>query len=414
MSTKRVLSITPSIIVLSLGIVGNLINVLVFAKKEMRASSTFRFLIYLSISDLMVMIINSTEILFKSDFSFRNRESSLVSCNIQKFLSYTIYYISSCLSVAVSVDRALIVCKLSPKRLESKQASQALATSSKIMTSHDEKMPSSKKTSQEESPKITFSKMTSCKQKQMNSFNSNSNASISSNKRRTVLVDRVMALIVVSMLLLNSHFLILLKPSQALFVGNASNESYTSRTNKFSERGVNENEYDILECAPKRNTYYEMFLLHVWFAIDLCMYSILPFACTSVCSAIIIHKLKQMNTFYRDRLTSNNFNRKIYLKKLKRNFQISAMLIVTNAYFLLSMLVFWVWFMLHLSERETYASNLRQSFVYILLFTNNAFDCLFYGLSSAKYRSTLRGIFKRQRRLSSKNKIKSNFNETII
>jgi hypothetical protein len=58
------------------------------------------------------------------------------------------------------------------------------------------------------------------------------------------------------------------------------------------------------------------------------------------------------------------------------------------------MVIFWLWFLFKSNiEKESVQSSLRQSFVYMLLYTNNAFDFVFYGMSSQKYRKEFRKLF---------------------
>ena len=158
------------------------------------------------------------------------------------------------------------------------------------------------------------------------------------------------------------------------------------------------NDYEILKCLPGKDSYYEKFLLNIWFWIDILLYSIIPFLIKGFCSVLIMIKLKRINQSYIDHSLAYNMNRKLYLRKLKKNSQISLMLVSSNLYFLFTMVLFWLWFIFKSNnEKESVESSLRQSFVYMLLYTNNAFDFVFYGISSEKYRKEFCKIFFQRR-----------------
>ena len=177
---------------------------------------------------------------------------------------------------------------------------------------------------------------------------------------------------------------------------------------------------------PIKDSLYESFLIGIWFWIDMVIYSIVPFISMGVCSTIIIVKINKINRsylrqFFTDTTTiiativqpsssissacskPTNVNvvashtKMIYLKKLKKNFQICVMLISTNLYFLITMLIFWAWYLFRYEKNETLHRNLTHSYVYLLLYTNNAFGFVFYGLSSEKYRREFYKIFLRSK-----------------
>ena len=99
--------------ILAIGVLGNICNIIVFSKKTMRSTSTFRFLLYLSIVDMLVLLIGATDMLIRTDNTLELREFSIFACNLHKFLTYTLTYVSSFVSVAVNVDRAQIVAGIS-------------------------------------------------------------------------------------------------------------------------------------------------------------------------------------------------------------------------------------------------------------------------------------------------------------
>ena len=162
--------------------------------------------------------------------------------------------------------------------------------------------------------------------------------------------------------------------------------------------------FEITTCLPVKNTHYETFMLNIWFWLDIFLYSVFPFVSMGLCSAIIIFKINKINKNYFKHLCSreassskDSSNKVLYLKKLKKNFQICVMLISSSCYFLFTMVVFWVWYLLKYEKSESFYRNLTQSYVYVLLYTNNAFGFIFYGISSTKYRREFLRTFVRPR-----------------
>lgn len=92
-----------------LGVFGNLVNIVVFSRASMRKASTFRFLLYLAITDLLVLIVCATDALAKFGFEWELRSTSIVVCRLHTFLTYLLTDASSLILMVVSVDRALVV-----------------------------------------------------------------------------------------------------------------------------------------------------------------------------------------------------------------------------------------------------------------------------------------------------------------
>ena len=194
-------------------------------------------------------------------------------------------------------------------------------------------------------------------------------------------VDKTMILIVICVFLLNSHFIFFLKPSYAI----AYNQDYLNLND--TKMNMFKDDYDLFKCIPRRNSLYEAFLVHAWFWIDLFIFSIGPFASMAICSGIIIVNLQRLNSSNRLDSNSNRFKKRVYSRKLRKNIQISLMLISSNLYFLITMSIFWIWFMdVNRHHQESFATHLKQSFIYTLLYSNNAFQILFYALFSSQYR----------------------------
>jgi hypothetical protein len=158
MNLESIFESVPIFILLT-GTLGNMFNIIIFSR--LRQSTTFRFLLYLSISDMLVLTMGGVEIIAKINYA---HETSIFSCNTQKFLTYTTTYISTFISIAMNVDRAMTISR---------------------MVSH-------------------------CRLNNESSSSSRSSVSYENLNKR--LVDIICLTIVFVTFLLNSHFLVLFKP----------------------------------------------------------------------------------------------------------------------------------------------------------------------------------------------------------
>ena len=73
-----------------IGVLGNILNLVVFGKKSMRKLSTFRFLLYLSASDLLVLLIAVTDVLIKylTPNQFEIRSYSIFTCKFHVNITF--------------------------------------------------------------------------------------------------------------------------------------------------------------------------------------------------------------------------------------------------------------------------------------------------------------------------------------
>ena len=105
---KRILS--P--ILLVLGLTGNLMSIYIFSTNQsMRRKVPFRYLIYLSILDLLVLIFGygHTAILVYTNVDIRLMNNAM--CKAHSFFVYLLSQSSSLVLVSMSLDRTLcIVC----------------------------------------------------------------------------------------------------------------------------------------------------------------------------------------------------------------------------------------------------------------------------------------------------------------
>ncbi|CAF0944927.1 unnamed protein product [Rotaria sordida] len=96
-----------ALICLFIGSIGNSISFIVFTQKQLRRHSTFRYLAYLSIVDLIVLYLGLGNIILRDYFLFDIREQNLFLCKFHTFLTYVTTHLSSWILTIVSIDRAI-------------------------------------------------------------------------------------------------------------------------------------------------------------------------------------------------------------------------------------------------------------------------------------------------------------------
>lgn len=96
-----------AIICLFIGSIGNSLSFIVFTQKQLRTHSTFRYLAYLSIVDLLVIYLGLGNLILRDYFHFDVRQHNLFLCKWHTFLTYVTTHLSSWILTIVSIDRAI-------------------------------------------------------------------------------------------------------------------------------------------------------------------------------------------------------------------------------------------------------------------------------------------------------------------
>jgi hypothetical protein len=97
--------LSPTLLVI--GLFGNLLSVWVFSRPSMRRNSTFIYLLFLCIVDLLVLLFGLGDIVVFSYTRFVVREQSLLVCRVHTFLTYMFTHLSSFILASVSIERAI-------------------------------------------------------------------------------------------------------------------------------------------------------------------------------------------------------------------------------------------------------------------------------------------------------------------
>lgn len=114
-STVTVLGFDPrlvrygSIFLLVVGTFGNIISFIVFINESLRKSSTFRYLAFLSLMDLLVLYSGLVDLFLTIEYNgtFSLRNLNPITCRLHTFVTYWSQHSSSWILSFISVDRAI-------------------------------------------------------------------------------------------------------------------------------------------------------------------------------------------------------------------------------------------------------------------------------------------------------------------
>ena len=332
-------------LIIFIGVIGNVLNVFVFGKKCMRSVSTFRFLLYLSIINLFVIIICTFDDLMSFGFKIQIRLHSTLACKFHTFMVSWLPQMSSVVLMIVSIDRALVVYNRS-KCFNTYCVEKTISLIAIVLItinlhhlfyfelSLEAQTNDHSLFEREEDPKIDY-------------------------------------------------YLSNIKPEKW------KNEIESENTdNSLFDPSIGKEKNLYYLCYPPSNTIYYFFLISIWKWVDTLVYSILPFLVMIICSMLILMEIKRKSSA-RSLLISSNLNKIITQNRTKRNNQILFMLISTNLFFILCSLPYCISnYNVSLDRSDTSSSN-SLYIVHILAYSNNAFNFFFYGLFSKKYREEL-------------------------
>jgi hypothetical protein len=105
---------TPSLLLV--GIVGNILSIIIFTRPSMNKHTTFRFLTFLSISDLCALLAGYGQIMFIVYLNIDIRLINQFTCKLHSFLVYFFTQLSSMILMFMSIDRANVIVKTTPNK----------------------------------------------------------------------------------------------------------------------------------------------------------------------------------------------------------------------------------------------------------------------------------------------------------
>ncbi len=276
------IKISTLLVLIGVGLIGNTLSLIIFSKKSMRQVSTFRYLLYLSLFDLFVLIVSAAHLLVKLLFKIDVRLYSSFACKTHTFLTYFFTHICSMILIAVNVDRVLKMKKirelkngagaapLTREILKENQITIDLANDNRVeelkfnikRLSSTSKQISIKVRFNEAEPKLRFEAAASA----ASSSNAQQHVGYCGVEfffKKCITVDFVMFVICLALFLLNFHFILLLKFESV----NVEELNFLSEK-EFQNASIHllGNETLAYErCDAQRGTFYESFLSSIWF-----------------------------------------------------------------------------------------------------------------------------------------------------
>ena len=411
---------TILMIIIIIGVFGNIINTIVLSNKTMRKNSTFKYLFYLAIIDLLVLSIGASDALMTYGHFIIIRLYSNTTCRLHTFLTYFLTHMSSIILMIVSIDRVLVVCNNPTQRTD-------------------------------KSKKLKLSQRLRIKRKSsaLTHLIDNFMIDIDFYRRFNVFkkVNKIVIILMIILTLANLHYLVFLRLNSADYnekldfrhlkknkdqkLHNYTDDSKLDAVQFFNQSIKNgnlilnrynitahpesllidiSNETSVFMCYPLQTEKYNYFLLNVWLWIDALIYSLIPFLVMLICSIIIIVEIRsKSNSFIQSNLNSNPL---ICKKTKRRNRQLLIMLLFNNFYFVICSLPLCLSMFYYKYMGQQLETHSFQTFFHILAYSNNSFNFVFYFIFSHKYRQVFfRYLFCRE---SKRNSIFSNNRNTTL
>jgi hypothetical protein len=326
----NIILITISII----GFLGNIQNIIVFCQKSMRKMITYRLLNYLSIIDLLVIIICSSDVIMSYGFKMQIRLYSRFACKMHTFLTYYFTHMSSLILMLVSIERIIII------------------------------------------KGVKFSKTSSLM------------ASLS--------VEKIIAFIAVGIGLINSHYLYFFDLYRLDYIVSSNETAKNISITDFNISEV-ENRLSHLEYSQICHSLdgdYGYFLVNIWIWIDSSIYSFIPNIIMIFCSILIFIEIRRNSN---NLVSMSNMNKSIVKNRIKRNKQILYVLFSTNVFFLICTLPYCISSYQPYDKKSSSIFTKTILVAHILSYSNNSFNFILYGVFSNQYRECLINFFKSKR-----------------
>jgi hypothetical protein len=330
-------------IIFSLGILGNMLNIIVFSKKKMKKITTYYIFLYLSQIDLfLLMIILADKIELKL--------YSETSCKTIMFLTNYLTQLSSIVLTMISIERTIVIYKknLIFFRLKSiKKLIVFITVIFAILNLHY----------------LFFFHLSQGYHVEIDKFEQSDNIELRNLldhfKFDEQLEKKEMA-----------HF-------DLRYQGNSSNKTIEKQQIKYISYNV---------CYPVYSLNYIYFLNHVWIWIHNLIYSFIPLLIMLVSSILIITKINKSTL--RGPLSTNWVQ--IRRQENNRKNQIFYTLVSTNIFFILCTLPF--------SITNNNFFNTSQNYYHIselLTYAKASFNFVFYFIFSTKYKLIVYDMIKK-------------------
>ena len=427
--------ITAFAIIILLGTLGNILNLCVCFRRNMRKYITFRFLIYMSVNDILMLCVCATESLLQFCFNIEIRITSVFMCKFHTFISHFLKQFRNFIAVSISVQRVKIMLNSSLMIKESIQESAPNSSTKNTRVNVDKHAV----TSFIETKRTKTKQKRSCSLKVVSPSRENGSSENTHNKMLAevesrfvtnyetirnvtkpspfVTQDMILFGFCVVFFLANLHILLFLNLNSSIMFIKSPPSNFISKVNfnnvtietkfieslivkykdtlNYTRQNISE-PFNYLECLPLRDTVYAHFWYTAWFWIDSSINFFIPFLTMNISMALMYKHVRKVNTKYANFLNDFNYkcNSRIYSKNIKKNTQLMSRLFMANIYFFVSNSPMYILFSLDLAPTRT--RRVLEGVVQLLFYMNSSFSFLFYGVSSQKYRQELNRMFSRK------------------
>ena len=346
--------ISITLIIIFVGVFGNILNLFVFRQKSMFKIPTFRLLFYLSLVDLIIIIVCTNDLLFTFAFKIQMKLASIVSCRFHTYLTSYLTQLSSVILTTVSIERAFLICNKQKKIFTIKYIERlilAIVLLLAVINWHY----------------LFFFNLGLNKQHQYLNKPSNTSSYFFYNDTNSDITPNI------------SNYL-----SEIKTIDDYKLKSLESNELKIKSYSIPVLESSMFVCYPSNNSIYNYFFYKIWTWIHSSIYSFIPIIIMILCSIFILIELNRKNKrLFR---ISANFNRHLLKNRFQRKNQVIFMLISTNLFFIVCSLPYCISHS-NSSFAHTEPELSKTSFViHVLAYSNNSINFLFYSIFSSKFR----------------------------
>lgn len=328
-------------IIFSLGILGNMLNIIVFSRKNMKKTTTYYILLYLSQIDLFLLIIILSD-------KIELKLYSEATCKMIMFLTQYLTQLSSVVLTLISIERTIVIYKkdLGFFRLRSiKKLIVLIIVVFAIVNFHY----------------LLFFHLSQGHHVELDKFELKESVELRG--------------------MLNQF-----KAGEKEYKAEAEDLDFKYRGNLTNKTNAkNEIKYISYNlCFPIDSLNYIYFLNHIWIWVHNLFYSFIPILIMLISSALIIIKIKQSS---QTRLPATNC---IQRQENFRKNQIFYMLISTNIFFIFCTLPFCITSNSHFNASQNFYSISE-----LLAHSNASFNFVFNFIFSTKYQACVYSMMKR-------------------
>ena len=356
------------IIIVIIGVFGNILNIVALREKSFYETPTFKLLFYLSIIDLLILLICASDPIMDYVIDFKIRHDSMISCKLHVFLTYFLSHLSSILLAIVSIERTFLIYNFKLKIFQIKFITKLFLIVTLIIGLIN----------------IHYFIFFTLNYEQPVQYLTPKNFDEQFSPKTNVTIN--------SVVIQATNFIEKMKKVRKPYHKNISFGSNIVK-NGF-QRVLKRNRYlevnttngtkvvyhkPFLICYPHRNKQYSFFLNRIWNWIDDTIYSFLPTIIMIICSIAIITELRKKTKRFRSRKHSVSNN--AHMRQNRRNKQILAMLATTNFFFILCS------FPYSLTNNNIFPFEAHHLLiVHLMAYSNNSFNFIFFAIFSTKYR----------------------------